>query len=107
MSNSGHLQIVGDFGHLQGGGGGMEGEIPHEGGRYNGALDPWSLSLRFWGAPIFSPEDPKPLFLKGFGAIILWQKPGAPQTQIQRPRIQHRILGPLILRSFSKCITFA
>ena len=28
----------------------------------NGALDPWSLNLRFWGAPIFNPEAPKPLF---------------------------------------------
>ena len=28
----------------------------------NGALDPWSLDLCFWGAPIFSPEAPKPLF---------------------------------------------
>ena len=28
----------------------------------NGALDPWLLNLRFWGAPIFSPEAPKPLF---------------------------------------------
>ena len=59
----------------------------------NGALDPWSLNLRFWGAPIFSPEAPKPLFWRvseRFGA-----KSGAPQTQIQRPRIQRPILGPL------------
>ena len=28
----------------------------------NGALDPWSLNLRFWGAPIFSLEAPRPLF---------------------------------------------
>ena len=28
----------------------------------NGTLDPSSLDLRFWGAPIFSPEDPKPCF---------------------------------------------
>ena len=41
-------------------------------GPRNGALDPWSLNLRFWGAPIFSPEAPKPLLLKGFGAI--WGK---------------------------------
>ena len=38
----------------------------------NGALDPWSSNLRFWGAPIFSPEEPKPLILKGFGTI--WGK---------------------------------
>ena len=24
----------------------------------NGALDPWSLNLRFWGAPFLSPEAP-------------------------------------------------
>ena len=41
-------------------------------------VDPSSLDLRFWGAPIFSPEGPKTLILKGFGAI--WgQTPGAPQ----------------------------
>ena len=37
----------------------------------NGALDPWSLDLRFWGAPIFSPFW-GPFFLKGFAAI--WSK---------------------------------
>ena len=31
----------------------------------NGALDPWLLNLRCWGAPIFSPETPKPYF-EGF-----------------------------------------
>ena len=66
----------------------------------NGALDPWLLNLhfwgtRFWGTPIFSPEAPKPLFRRvseRFGAKI-----GAPQTQIERPRIQRPILGPLRL----------
>ena len=37
----------------------------------NGVLDGWSLNLRFWGAPIFSPEAPT-LILKDFGAI--WGK---------------------------------
>ena len=37
----------------------------------HGALDPWWLNLRFWGAPIFSLETPKPLFWRvseSFGA---------------------------------------
>ena len=58
------------------------------------AMDPWSLNLRFWGAPIFSPEVPNPCF-EGFQSN-LGQKSGAPQTQIQRPRIQRPIVGPLI-----------
>ena len=34
---------------------------------------------RFWGAPIFSPEVPKYLFLKGFGG--LWtENRGAPKN---------------------------
>ena len=34
---------------------------------------------RFWGAPSFSPEVPKYLFLKGFGG--LWtENRGAPKT---------------------------
>ena len=48
----------------------------------DGALDPWSLNLRFWGAPIFSPEAPKPLFwrvLERFGAKI-WGAPNADPT---------------------------
>ena len=48
----------------------------------NGALDPWSLNLRFWGAPIFSPEDPKPLnsrVSERFGANI-WGAPNADPT---------------------------
>ena len=59
----------------------------------NSALDPWSLNLRFWGGPIFSPEAPNPYF-EGFRSD-LGQKSGVPQTQIQRPRIQRPILGPL------------
>ena len=34
---------------------------------------------RFWGAPIFSPEVPKYLFLKGFWD--LWTEIGAPQKR--------------------------
>ena len=48
----------------------------------NGALDPWSLNLRFWGAPIFSPEASKPLFWRvseRFGANI-WGAPNADTT---------------------------
>ena len=47
----------------------------------NGALDPWPLNLRFWGAPIFSPEAPQ-TFFEGFRSD-LGEKSGAPQTQIQ------------------------
>ena len=57
----------------------------------------------FLGRPDFQSKAPKPLFLKGFAAI--WGKnQGAPQTQIQiqQPRIQHPMLGPLISR-ISKC----
>ena len=48
----------------------------------NGALDPWSLSLRLWGAPIFSPEGPNPLFWRvseRFEAKI-WGAPNAGPT---------------------------
>ena len=56
----------------------------------------WSLNLRFWGAPIFSPEAPtKNLILKGFRSN-LGQNLGRPHMQIQRPRIQRPFLGPLI-----------
>ena len=49
---------------------------------------------RVWGAPIFSPEVPKCLFLKGFGAS--GRKIGAPQKrQIQPRRIWPPICGPL------------
>ena len=49
---------------------------------------------RFWGAPIFSPEVPKYLFLKGLGTS--GQKIGAPQKrQIQPRRIWPPICGPL------------
>ena len=47
----------------------------------------------FLGRPDFQSSGPKTLILKvseQFGA-----KSGAPQTQIQRPRIQRPILGPL------------
>ena len=48
---------------------------------------------RFWGAPIFSPEVPKHLFLKGFGTSGI----GAPQKrQIQPRRIWPPICGILI-----------
>ena len=51
---------------------------------------------RFWGAPIFSPEVPKYLFLKGFGAS--GRKIGAPQKrQIQPQRIWPPICGPLTI----------
>ena len=33
----------------------------------NGGSDPSCRIWRFWGPPIFSPEVPKYLFLKGFG----------------------------------------
>ena len=39
---------------------------------------------RFWGAPIFSPEVPKYLFLKGFGTS--GRKIGAPQKRQIQPR---------------------
>ena len=60
----------------------------------NGALDPWSLNLRF-GAPRFSVEKPQNPCFEGFRSD-LGQKYGAPQMQIQRPRIQCPNLGPLI-----------
>ena len=49
---------------------------------------------RFWGAPLFSPEVPKYLCLKGFGTS--GRKIGAPQKrQIQPRRIWPPICGPL------------
>ena len=49
---------------------------------------------RFWGAPIFRPEVPKYLFLKGFGTS--GRKIGAPQKrQIQPRRIWPPICGNL------------
>ena len=49
----------------------------------------------FLGRPDVQSRGPKTLILKGFGAI--WgKKSGVPQTQIQRPRIQRPILGPLM-----------
>ena len=39
---------------------------------------------RFWGAPIFSPEVPKYLFLKGFGTS--GREIGAPQKRQIQPR---------------------
>ena len=59
----------------------------------NGALDPWSLDLRL-GRPRFLPQiTPKPFKIRVWG---LWtENRGAPKTQIQRPRIQRPILGPL------------
>ena len=60
----------------------------------NGALEPWSLDLRFWGAPI-SVQSPQNLDFEGFRSD-LGQNSGAPQTQIQRPRIRRPILGHLI-----------
>ena len=44
----------------------------------NGALDPSRLDPRFWGAPIFSPEAPKPLFLRVLEK--LWGAPNADPT---------------------------
>ena len=35
----------------------------------HGALDPWSLNLRFLGRPDFQSRGPKTLILMGFGAI--------------------------------------
>ena len=63
----------------------------------NGVLDPWSLALRV-GRPRFLPQiAPKPFKTRVFG---LWtENRGAPKTQIQRPRIQRPILGPLTKRS--------
>ena len=49
---------------------------------------------RFWGAPIFGPEVPKYLFLKGFGTS--GRKIGAPQKRQFQPRqIWPPICGPL------------
>ena len=59
----------------------------------NGAFDLW-LDLHFWGTPIFSPEDPKHFFQWRVGSN-LGQTSGAPQTQLQRRRIQHPVLAPL------------
>ena len=66
----------------------------------NGALDPWSLNLRFW-APRSSVQGPQNPYFEGFRSN-LGQKSGAPQTQIQRPRIQRPILGPLTKRGREK-----
>ena len=56
---------------------------------------------RFWGAPVFSREVPKYLFLKSFGTS--GRKIGAPQKrQIQPRRIQPPICGPLILTYFTQ-----
>ena len=49
----------------------------------------------FLGRPDFSPKGPNPCF-EGFRSDV-GQKSGAPQTQIQRPRIQRPIFGTLIL----------
>ena len=59
----------------------------------NGALDPWSLDLRL-GRPRCLPQiAPKPFKIRVW---VLWtENQGAPETQIQRPRIQRPILGPL------------
>ena len=59
-----------------------------------GRMGRW-IHGRFWGAPIFSPEVPQNPCFEGFWSD-LGQKSGVPQTQIQRPRIQRPILGPLI-----------
>ena len=59
----------------------------------------WLLNLRFWGAPIFSSEAPKPLslrILERFGAKI-WGAPNADPTTTQRP-----ILGPLNTESLTQ-----
>ena len=50
-----------------------------------------------FGAPRFSVQRPPNPYFEGFRSD-LGQKSGAPQTQIQRPRIQRPILGPLIPR---------
>ena len=69
----------------------------------NGALDPWSLDLRFGAPQIFAPNPFETLQNKGFWG--LWtENRGTPKTQFQRPRIQRLILGPLIfelIRQFS------
>ena len=48
----------------------------------------------FLGRPDFQSTGPKTPYFEGFRSN-LGQKSGAPQTQIQRRRIQHPILGPL------------
>ena len=60
----------------------------------NGALDPWSLDLRL-GCPRLPVQRPPAPYFEGFRSD-LEQKSGAPQTQIQQPRIQRPILDPLI-----------
>ena len=48
----------------------------------------------FLGAPRFSAQRPQNPYFEGFRSDV-GQKSGAPQTQIQRPRIQRPILGHL------------
>ena len=49
----------------------------------------------FSGRPDFQSRAAQNPYFEGFGGD-LGQKSGAPQAQIQRPRIQRPILGPLI-----------
>ena len=49
----------------------------------------------FWGRPDFQSRGSPDPYFEGFRSD-LGQKSGAPQTQIQRPRIHRPILGPLI-----------
>ena len=56
----------------------------------------------FLGCPDFQSRGPKaPSYFEGFRSDM-GQESGAPQTQIQRPRIQCPILGPLSVYKYEK-----